>query len=125
MARGWFKDQKAVVDALIIGILDEARQITETQNVVQVVGKEDTMSNAIGFVETKGYVAAFAAADAMVKAANVTIIGREQVGAGLVSVLVQGDVGAVKAATEAGAEAASQSAPSFRSMSFRVRTRTS
>ena len=42
------------------------------------------MSNAIGFVETKGYVAAFAAADAMVKAANVTIIGREQVGAGLV-----------------------------------------
>jgi len=46
------------------------------------------------------------ASDAMVKAANVTIIGREQVGAGLVSVLVQGDVGAVKAATEAGAEAA-------------------
>jgi ethanolamine utilization protein EutM len=66
------------------------------------------MSNAIGFVETKGYVAAFAAADAMVKAANVTIIGREQVGAGLVSILVQGDVGAVKAATEAGSEAASQ-----------------
>ncbi|NIR59549.1 MAG: BMC domain-containing protein [Gammaproteobacteria bacterium] len=65
------------------------------------------MSNAIGMIETKGYVAAFAAADAMVKAANVTIIGREQVGAGLVSVLVHGDVGAVKAATEAGAEAAS------------------
>lgn len=64
------------------------------------------MQNAIGFVETRGYVAAFAAADAMVKAANVTILGREQVGAGLVSVLVQGDVGAVKAATEAGAEAA-------------------
>ena len=64
------------------------------------------MSNAIGFIETKGYVAAFAAADAMVKAANVTIIGREQVGAGLVSILVQGDVGAVKAATDAGAEAA-------------------
>jgi ethanolamine utilization protein EutM len=68
--------------------------------------KEDLMSNAIGFVETRGFVAAFAAGDAMVKAANVTIIGREQVGAGLVSVLVQGDVGAVKAATEAGAEAA-------------------
>ena len=65
------------------------------------------MSNAIGFIETRGYVAAFAAADAMVKAATVTIIGREQVGAGLVSVLVQGDVGAVKAATEAGSEAAS------------------
>jgi ethanolamine utilization protein EutM len=64
------------------------------------------MSNAIGFVETRGFVAAFAAGDAMVKAANVTIVGREQVGAGLVSVQVQGDVGAVKAATEAGAEAA-------------------
>ena len=46
------------------------------------------MSNAIGFVETRGFVAAFAAGDAMVKAANVTIIGREQVGAGLVSVHV-------------------------------------
>ena len=64
------------------------------------------MQNAIGFVETRGYVAAFAAADAMVKAANVKIIAREQVGAGLVSVLVQGDVGAVKAAAEAGSEAA-------------------
>lgn len=64
------------------------------------------MQNAIGFVETRGFVGAFAAADAMVKAANVTIIGREQVGHGLVSVLVQGDVGAVKAATDAGAEAA-------------------
>ncbi len=64
------------------------------------------MSNAIGFIETRGYVASFTAADAMVKAANVEIIGREQVGAGLVSVLVRGDVGAVKAATEAGSEAA-------------------
>jgi ethanolamine utilization protein EutM len=63
--------------------------------------------NAIGLIETKGYVAAFAAADAMVKAANVTIVGREQVGDGLVSVTITGDVGAVKAATEAGAETAS------------------
>lgn len=62
--------------------------------------------NAIGMIETKGYVAALAAADAMVKAANVTIVGREQVGDGLVSVTVIGDVGAVKAATEAGAETA-------------------
>ena len=66
------------------------------------------MSNhAIGMIETKGYVAALAAADAMVKAANVTIVGREEVGDGLVSVVIQGDVGAVKAATEAGAETAS------------------
>ena len=64
------------------------------------------MSNAIGMIETKGYVSAFAAADAMVKAANVTIMGREEVGAGLVAVTVNGDVGAVKAAVEAGAEAA-------------------
>ncbi len=65
------------------------------------------MSNAIGMIETKGYVAALAGADAMVKAANVTIVGRDEVGAGLVSVVVIGDVGAVKAATEAGAVAAS------------------
>jgi ethanolamine utilization protein EutM len=63
--------------------------------------------NALGMIETKGYVAALAAADAMVKAANVEIIGREQVGDGLVAVIISGDVGAVKAATEAGAETAS------------------
>ena len=58
-------------------------------------------NNAIGIIETKGYVAALAAADAMVKAANVAIVGREQVGAGLVAITIVGDVGAVKAATEA------------------------
>lgn len=63
---------------------------------------------AIGMIETKGYVAALAAADAMVKAANVTIIDRQDVGDGLVSVIITGDVGAVKAASEAGAETASQ-----------------
>ena len=61
---------------------------------------------AIGMIETKGYVAALAAADAMVKAANVTIVNREQVGDGLVAVTIVGDVGAVKAATDAGAAAA-------------------
>ena len=67
------------------------------------------MSNqAIGMIETKGYVAALAAADAMVKAANVSIVAREEVGDGLVSVVIRGDVGAVKAATEAGAETANQ-----------------
>ena len=65
-------------------------------------------NQAIGMIETKGYVAGLAAADAMVKAANVTIVGREQVGAGLMAVTVVGDVGAVKAATEAGAETAGQ-----------------
>ena len=66
------------------------------------------MTQAIGMIETKGFVAALAAADAMVKAANVTIVGREEVGDGLVAVIIRGDVGAVKAATEAGAETANQ-----------------
>lgn len=62
--------------------------------------------DALGMVETKGLVGAIEAADAMVKAANVTLIGKEFIGGGLVTVLVRGDVGAVKAATDAGAEAA-------------------
>lgn len=61
---------------------------------------------ALGMVETIGLVGAIEAGDAMVKAANVTLIGKESIGSGLVTVLVRGDVGAVKAATEAGAEAA-------------------
>lgn len=63
-------------------------------------------ANALGMVETQGLVAAIEAADAMVKAANVTLIGKEQIGGGLVTVMVRGDVGAVKAATDAGAAAA-------------------
>ena len=63
---------------------------------------------ALGRVETRGLVAAIEAADAMVKAANVTLIGTEKIGSGLVSVMVRGDVGAVKSATEAGAEAAAR-----------------
>ena len=65
-----------------------------------------TKYDAIGMIETKGVVASIEAADAMVKAANVTLIGKEKVGGGLITVLIRGDVGAVKAATEAGAEAA-------------------
>lgn len=61
---------------------------------------------ALGMVETKGLVAAIEAADAMVKAANVTLIGSEYIGGGYVTVMVRGDVGAVKAATDAGAAAA-------------------
>ncbi|QEY07581.1 BMC domain-containing protein [Streptococcus ratti] len=65
------------------------------------------MNNALGMIETKGLVAAIEAADAMVKAANVKLVGKEHVGGGLVTVMVRGDVGAVKAATDAGANAAS------------------
>jgi len=61
---------------------------------------------ALGMLETKGLVAMIEAADAMVKAANVTLVGTEKIGSGLVTVFVRGDVGAVKAATDAGAAAA-------------------
>ena len=64
------------------------------------------LGEALGLIETRGLVAMSEAADAMVKAANVTLVGREKVGAGLVTVMVRGDVGAVKAATDAGAAAA-------------------
>ena len=62
--------------------------------------------DALGMIETKGLIGAIEAADAMVKAANVTLVGKEQIGSGLVTVMVRGDVGAVKAATDAGAAAA-------------------
>ena len=63
---------------------------------------------ALGIVETRGLVAAVEAADAMVKAANVVLIGTEKIGSGLVSVMVRGDVGAVKSAVEAGSNSASR-----------------
>ena len=69
---------------------------------------------ALGLVETKGLVGANEAADAMVKAANVQLIGKEKIGSGLVTVMVRGDVGAVKAATDAGAAAATSRAGSLR-----------
>jgi ethanolamine utilization protein EutM len=68
---------------------------------------EQLRGSALGLVETIGKTAATLAADAMVKAANVVIVGRQEVGDGLVAVIINGDVGAVKAATEAGAETAS------------------
>ena len=76
----------------------------------EVVIKEETKKEkvkmaleALGMVETRGLVAAIEAADAMVKAANVQLIGTEKIGSGLVSVMVRGDVGAVKSAVDAGA----------------------
>ena len=63
---------------------------------------------ALGMIETRGLTASIEAADAMTKAANVVLVGTEQIGSGLVSVIVRGDVGAVKAAVEAGADAASK-----------------
>jgi ethanolamine utilization protein EutM len=69
--------------------------------------KGDRMEKqALGMVETKGLVGAVEAADAMVKAANVVLVGKEKIGSGLVTVMVRGDVGAVKASVDAGAAAA-------------------
>jgi len=63
-------------------------------------------SDALGMIETNGFIGAVEAADAMVKTANVVLVGKEYIGAGYVTVIVRGDVGAVQAATDAGAAAA-------------------
>lgn len=70
--------------------------------------KRNKINQALGMIETRGLVASIEAADAMLKAANVTLVGIEKIGSGLVTVFVQGDVGAVKAATESGQAAASR-----------------
>ena len=85
-----------------------AAEPVETVKTVEIKEERKMALEALGMVETRGLVAAIEAADAMVKAANVTLIGTEKIGSGLVSVMVRGDVGAVKAATEAGGAAASQ-----------------
>lgn len=74
---------------------EQPKQTTDRRN------RNMANTNALGMVETKGLVGAIEAADAMVKAANVQLVGKEQVGGGLVTVMVRGDVGAVKAATDA------------------------
>jgi ethanolamine utilization protein EutM len=66
----------------------------------------DTPRDALGMIETRGFIGSVEAADAMVKAANVQLVGTEYIGAAYVTVLIRGDVGAVKAATDAGAAAA-------------------
>ena len=82
----------------------------ETPTVKETSVKEEKRMalEALGMVETRGLVAAIEAADAMVKAANVALIGTEKIGSGLVTVMVRGDVGAVKSATESGSAAASK-----------------
>ena len=82
---------------------EKAEKITTPKKEVRKMALE-----ALGMVETRGLVAAIEAADAMVKAANVQLIGTEKIGSGLVSVMVRGDVGAVKSAVEAGANSASR-----------------
>lgn len=78
--------------------------MAETKSVV----KTERNLSALGMVETRGLTASIEAADAMLKAADVELIGTEKIGSGLVTVMVQGEVGAVKAAVESGEEAASR-----------------
>lgn len=80
-------------------------QQASKKNTIETRGGNKMAREALGMIETRGLVGAIEASDAMVKAANVELVGKELVGGGLVSVMVRGDVGAVKAATEAGAEA--------------------
>ncbi len=96
----------------VIGNPEELKKndaaVKETKAVEKKVIKEEKRmaQEALGMVETRGLVAAIEAADAMLKAANVTLVGTEKIGSGLVSVMVRGDVGAVKAAVEAGGQCA-------------------
>ncbi len=83
-------------------VVSEQEKINETVKETKIM-----VQQALGMIETRGLVAAIEAADAMLKAANVELVGTEKIGSGLVSVMVRGDVGAVKAAVETGSAAAS------------------
>ena len=87
-------------------ITSEGKIESKFNKQIIIKGEIKMEQQALGMVETRGLVAAIEAADAMVKAANVTLIGTEKIGSGLVTIMVRGDVGAVKAATEVGASAA-------------------
>lgn len=82
------------------------KTVKKAETTAEVKEVKKMALEALGMVETRGLVAAIEAADAMVKAANVELIGTEKIGSGLVSVMVRGDVGAVKAAVEAGSASA-------------------
>lgn len=81
---------------------EENRKTTDKKEAPSMKGK------AIGFIETRGLTAALEAADTMLKSAEVDLVGMEKIGSGLITITIQGDVGAVKAATEAGSEAATR-----------------
>lgn len=97
------KEDKAE-DEVILGVSKEKNSNKKNEN----LGGIKMGQQALGMLETRGLVAAIEGADAMVKAANVELVGTEKIGSGLVTVMVRGDVGAVKAAVEAGSEVASR-----------------
>ena len=101
----------AAKSTVIAAPADETAKVLNlepTENKEIVKEKTIMVQQALGMVETRGLVAAIEAADAMLKAANVELVGTEKIGSGLVSVMVRGDVGAVKAAVESGTAAASR-----------------
>jgi ethanolamine utilization microcompartment shell protein EutS len=105
------KEQKAETPAAeTIGTVQNEKKIEKAAEPAKRVVKEERKmtQEALGMVETRGLVAAIEAADAMCKAANVSLIGTERIGSGLVTVMVRGDVGAVKSAVEAGGNNASR-----------------
>ncbi len=98
---------KEVSNVIASPAIDVEKVITPAQNKKTVEQETKKMvQQALGMVETRGLVAAIEAADAMLKAANVELVGTEKIGSGLVSVMVRGDVGAVNAAVDAGLAAA-------------------
>ena len=89
--------------------VNDTVSVKENSNInTNMKGEIKMAQEALGMVETRGLVAAIEAADSMLKAANVVLVGTEKIGSGLVSVMVRGDVGAVKAAVESGAASASR-----------------
>ncbi len=102
------KTETAKAPAKTVERVKQAAQQAEEVVVEQTIQKEEKRMSqeALGMVETRGLVASIEAADTMLKAANVVLVGTEKIGSGLVTVMVRGDVGAVKSAVESGAEAA-------------------
>ncbi len=98
--------KKTVIAKTEVKKNNEAKVKTEATQNKPLKEEKKMAQEALGMIETRGLVAAIEAADAMVKAANVTLIGTEKIGSGLVSVMVRGDVGAVKSAVEAGGASA-------------------
>jgi hypothetical protein len=101
--------KKTTAKATLKKVEPKAEVIKEEIKKEVIIKEEKIMSQeALGMVETRGLVAAIEAADSMLKAANVVLVGTEKIGSGLVSVMVRGDVGAVKAAVEAGSNNAAR-----------------
>ena len=97
---------KKTTSTVIAAPAEQTVKAAESVKKTEIKEKIVMVQQALGMVETRGLVAAIEAADAMLKAANVELVGTEKIGSGLVSVMVRGDVGAVKAAVESGTAAA-------------------